>query len=222
MPQFGNRPESEPGYCALIGDVVESRRIDGRAEFQNRLQDLIGLLNQEQESALASPLELSSGDEIQGLFLQPQAVVPVAIRLAEDLYPIRIAYGLGYGGVTTEILAHTYQIDGPCFHKARSALGRTRSEALWLTARGFGDPSDRLISALFQLMHAIRARWTSTQIDYIRRARHMLQKEVAEELGKSPSAVSESLQAAAFEAVHQGERALKDLLALFGHSTLSG
>lgn len=216
MPQFGNRPESEPGYCALIGDVVDSRRIDERAVFQNRLQDLIASLNRQHESDLASPLELSSGDEIQGLFLQPQAVVPVAVRLAEDLYPVRIAYGMGYGAVSTEILAHTYQIDGPCFHRARSALKRTRSEALWLTAGGFGDPTDRLINALFQLMHAVRARWTATQIDYIRRARHMLQKEIAMELGRSPSAVSESLQAAAFDAVYQGERALKDLLILFG------
>lgn len=142
MPQFGPAPESELGYSALIGDVVESRLIEERADFQNRLQDLIGDLNKRHQGALASPLELSSGDEVQGLFRQPQAVVAVAVQMAEELYPVRFAYGLGYGALSTEILDHTYQIDGPCFHHARSALKRTRKESLWVTAEGFGDPAD--------------------------------------------------------------------------------
>jgi hypothetical protein len=214
MTEFGRG--AEPRYVALIGDVVASRRIAQRAKFQQDLRNLVGQLNQRFASALIGPLTLLKGDELQALFSQPLSGVRVVIELADLLFPERIRWGFGYGPLATEKLPETAQMDGPCFHHARSALEAAQKTDCWLVARGFGETAaslaDLMITDHFALMGAVRNRWTERQAEFVRAARSSLQKNVAKKLGVSPSVVSESLKLASFAILEENEGRVMDLI----------
>ena len=213
MGEFGLG--AEVSYVALIGDVVGSRRSPDRRALQRRLRLGIEGINTRMGGRLSSPLALYGGDEVQGLLARPEGCVEIVVELSETIFPERLVFGLGYGTVSTELSPEVAQIDGPCFHRARSALEDVRGET-WLKASGFGATTDTALTALFGLMAAIRSRWTEKQQIYVRAARRTSQKLVAEELGVSPSTVSESLRASSFAAVREGEQAARVLLAQFG------
>lgn len=213
MPEFGEI--TEVLSVALICDVVRSRRVPDREKLQDRLLAEITDLNDDLRESLASPIALTAGDEIQALFARPDAAVEVVVRLSESISPERLACGLGYGKISTEIYQDVALIDGSCFHRARRALEEAGNRN-WVTSSGFGDPDDRVLTALFSLMNSVRCRWTETQTVYVRAARRMSQKQVARERGVSPSTVSESLKASSFSAVREGEAAAREMLRRFG------
>lgn len=231
--QGGGREPVRP-YLALIGDVVASRELEDRAGVQRRLRGLLRTLSRElgapgegedplQGAAgapvrrpLAAPLAVTAGDEIQGLLLRPEAAVDVLVRLADGLHPVRIAWGLGAGELETDLHGDVSLLDGPCFHRARTALEGAAKDGAWARAVGLDPAVDRGLSALFRLMGAVREGWTDTQARYARAVRGRLQKEVAERFDVSPSVVSESLKAARFRELAEAEEAARALLARFG------
>lgn len=204
-------------YFALIGDIVGSRQLDDRAGVQRRLGAELDALNQlDAGEAMAAPLRLTAGDEVQALLVRPDAVVTILTRLDDALHPATMIWGLGRGTLSTDLQADVATLDGSCFHRARSALSGARREEAWLRAEGFGAPHDEVLSALFRLMGTIRSRWTDVQARYVREVRGRLQREVAERLGVSEPAVSKSLAAARFATIEEAECAAAALLAWLG------
>jgi len=200
-------------YYALIGDVVSSRSLTNRAEVQHRLQELAATLNGElEDGALAAPLRVTAGDELQGLLERPEPVVDITVRLADHLHPVRLTWGLGRGTLTTELGADVATLDGPCFHRARRAAERAAEEDRWLLEEGLPSPQGRILTALFALMSGIRSDWTETQAKYVREVRGRRQKDVAEELGRHKSTISKALASSRYEEIEEGEGAARELL----------
>jgi hypothetical protein len=209
-------------YSALIGDIVESRRITNRAQVQRALQRTLDRLNDTLGSSMASGLVITGGDELQGLFMDPSSVPEVLTELADRLAPVRLVYGLGRGSLTTDLRPEAVGMDGPCFHRAREAVQQAKKEDRWLVAKGFPGAADRQVRALFALMGALRSTWTYKQTVYVAAARRCKsQKEVAEEFRVSPSVVSESLSAAHFRELLEGEQAARVLLCEFSQKQVS-
>ena len=203
-------------YYALIGDVIASRDIDARAAFQRHLGDALEKLSARHAAAVAAPLRLTAGDEVQGLLARPETAVDLVVGLADALRPVGLVWGLGRGGLSTDLGADVATLDGPCFHRARAALEEARRIEGWLRAGGFGRPEDEVLGALFRCMNAIRSRWTDVQARYAREVRGRLQREVAERLEVSEAAVSKSLSASRFAAVQEAEDAARALLRHLG------
>lgn len=209
-------------YVALTGDVVGSRHLEDRAGFQRRIRELLVEMNRELaaggegENPLATELRLTAGDELQGLLSRPEVTVDILVRLADELHPVRMVWGIGVGRITTELRGDVALLDGPCFHRARKAVEQAAAEGAWARLAGFGVVVDQTLSALFRLMGAVREGWTDTQARYVRNVRGRLQKEVAERFDVSPSVVSESLKAARYRELAEAEEAARALLARFG------
>lgn len=215
MSSIGKKGELR--YAALIGDIVASRSVPDRAALQERLHGALESLNRDTPGEhLAAPIAFTAGDEFQALLHQPQAAVEIIRRLADDLYPVRFHFGLGFGALTTKLRQEVGTLDGPCFHAARAAIERGGPQDRWVSVEGFGDAPSRAAEAIFRLIDAIRSGWTEKQTRHARHARELPQKEIAALLDVSPSVVSESLKAARFEAVREGEEAVRLLLLPFG------
>lgn len=214
MPRFGQN--DEPHYLALLADLVGSRRVADRAAVQRRMLETVEALNARYADDLAAPLAVSRGDEVQGLFARRDAVVPVIVELADALHPVEWCCGVGWGSLSTPLGTEVVRLDGPAFHGARAALERAQGGGRWLAVEGIGSATGQVFESLFALMQALRHRWTDRQIEFIRAARGALQKDVAARFDVSPSTVSESLKAAGFGAVQEGEAAVAALLSRFG------
>ena len=169
---------SEPTYFALIGDVVGSRQLEDRAALQRELVETIEGLSAKLSGpggVLAAPLKLMAGDEIQGLLREPASAVDVLVRIGDRIHPVTVSWGLGAGPLSTDLGADVALLDGPCFHRARSAVEAAYAEGVWVRVEGFSPPHGDALSALFRLMGGIRSRWKPAQMRYIRSVRGHLQ-----------------------------------------------
>jgi hypothetical protein len=211
MKQFGGNGEY---YCALVADLVGSRTLIAREDVQRNLDSILRRLNRDQADILAAPLVFSRGDELQALFSSPARILEVVTAISESLFPTEVRFGIGYGTLSTQLRDDPNRLDGPCFHRAREALDKKH----WVRVSGFGPDGDPVINGLFALLQSVRARWTERQVTVIKSARlAKTRREVAESLQVSPSVVTESLQAAYFREVKEGEAALKEALTHFAN-----
>ncbi|MFP3948141.1 MAG: SatD family protein [Longimicrobiales bacterium] len=221
MERAVESPESPPpagasAYFALTGDVVSSRELENRASVQRTLTRVLEELNEGLEAALATPVKLIAGDEVQGLLHEPDAVVDVVTRIADALHPVPMAWGLGRGTVSTDWSEDVSMMDGPCLHRAREAVEIAASEGRWLVARGIEAPHGEILSALFNLIWTLRSSWTDTQLRYVREARERKQIDVAALYDVTPQAVSKALDSARFSVVVEGERTARRYLEWLG------
>lgn len=225
-------PDStSPAFVALTGDLVASRLQppESRTDVQQKVLGFLEGMNGKLGDQLARPLVLTAGDEIQGLLRVPSEVVRIIQELRDFLDGAtepgqEIVFGIGRGTLSTGLLPearYVGQLDGPCFHRARSMLERAKKERIWATFEGFGELEDVALNSLFELMGAIRDRWTLIQSKTALHSRRLGKRiEVARYLGVSPSVVTESLQASRFRAVENGEAAARRILARFDPQTL--
>jgi hypothetical protein len=220
-----------PVYVAVIGDLVGSRTLAAkqREKLQECLRDWLDDLNGELGSErLAAPLTLTAGDEIQGLFRKPSALVRVIQELTDRMFQLEgqphALYGAGRGALSTGRIAASpgwaetpALLDGPAFHNARAALEHAQDEGGWVRFVGFGAPPDfvmdHVLDALFGLMSTIRESWTAKQGALSFRFREgMSQRALAEQMKISPSVVSEMLKASRHLQLVEGEEAARKLL----------
>ena len=217
MTSSGRPPSAgDEVYFALTGDVVSSRELEDRAAVQRSLQRAVEKLNEELGGALAAPLKLIAGDEVQGLFHGPEDVVDVITRIADVLHPVHVAWGLGRGPVSTDWSEDVSMMDGPCLHRARDAVEVAAAEGRWLMTGGIAPPHGEILSTLFNLIWTIRSSWTETQMRYAREARDRKQIEVASLYDVTPQAVSKALDSARFSVVLEGEGAARRYLGWLG------
>lgn len=231
----------KPLYLALIGDLVGSRETKNRAELQRRLAEEMARLSLLWAGEFASNLAFTAGDEMQALFRWPflqedpirgrriaDAIVDVVIRIAAVVHPMRICFGLGGGGLSTDLQPESpAAMDGPCFHAARAALGLSKGEDRLLTTCGLArEPEGKKIltiediapTAVFGLLGALLSEWTSRQVEIaldperglteLRQEKaseeenpfaSRMRKEVAQNFNVSPSVVTEGMRAARYD-----------------------
>jgi hypothetical protein len=199
-------------YFAIIGDINRSRALEDRAAVQRKLQATIAQMNKTIEPGPATPLKLTAGDEVQGLSEDPGYSLKVIVALSDAVSPEQFSWGLGCGPLSTDISDDVALVDGPCFHRAREALERSRKKRTWFQAEGFDPYFAAILTALMNLMGSIREDWTAKQTAYVLQARYLSQIEVARATGKSPSTVSRALRATKFERIVEAERAVRLLL----------
>jgi hypothetical protein len=200
-------------YIALIGDIRGSREHEDRSRLQGRfartLQDA-----GDPSSPPASGPTVTTGDEFQALFTSASGIEPFLLDVTEGLHPVELRFGLGQGPLETAFREEAIGMDGPCLHRARSALERAEDDEAWVRAEGFGARLDTGLDAFFDLVASVRDRWTDRQREFAEAYRELgVQQAVADRFDVSKSTVSESLASAHVHEVRRAERALADLLA---------
>lgn len=173
----------------LVADQVDSRTDADRVpEALQALADL----------RLELPFERTAGDELQGLAGEPGAVVDAVVRLTR-LGGWRI--GIGVGEVDQPLPESTRAARGPAYLAARNAIRAARHSPTGLAlALAPGVPADRYreldtdAETALWLLRSVLARrseegWELTDL----LDRGFNNARAAEQLGISPSAVSQRL-----------------------------
>lgn len=203
-------------YVAVIGDIRGSRDHAERSALQQRFAEAIEAAA-DRSSAEAAPRAgptITTGDEFQALFARSAGAVPLLVDVTENLFPVRLRFGLGLGKLETPLKEEAVGMDGPCFHEARSALERADDDEAWVRVSGFGRRFDASLAAVFDLVASVRDDWTDRQREFATAYRELgVQQAVADRFEVSKSTVSESLASAHVHEVHGAEAAIADLLA---------
>lgn len=182
-------------YLAIIGDVVGSRDLHDRGEVQQQLRMGISKVNKEFSTSIASDFILTIGDEFQGLLESVDAIPQLLAVLRSQIHPVEQRIGIGIGGLHTELEPVAIGMDGPCFHRARSAIERAKAFGTYLEVETKGvDEAFRIYALLYS---GFRGQWTPRQRQVFDLSLSgYAGKTIARQLAITPSAVSQHLGAA--------------------------
>lgn len=210
-------PEAvEAPVATLIGDLVGSRTSSDRTDLHQRLGVALDEVNDLLEPL--RPLWITAGDEYQGAFATVgqavQATLLVRVRLV-PAYDVR--HGIGWGA-TTVLDEESGIEDGPGWWAARAAIeAAERGErtpaarslrTAYAPAEGAGDgPDPGLVNAALILRDERVSGLSERSVSVLRGLlSHQTQRDLAEVLGISASAVSQRVRAdglAAIVAAHE-------------------
>lgn len=110
-------------YCALIGDIIESRAMLDRSDVQNKVKKILEEVNEEFKSDIAARFTITLGDEFQGLLNSSNHLMIIIDKIKSNFYPNKLRFGIGFGEMHTEIIAeHAIGSDGPAYYAARKAI----------------------------------------------------------------------------------------------------
>ncbi len=197
--------------ATLIGDLVGSRTSQDRTELHHRLGASIAEVNDLLEPV--RPLWITAGDEYQGTFATVgeavQATLMVRVRML-PAYDVR--HGIGWGDTT--VLDEEAGIeDGPGWWAARAAIeaaeraeqapaSRSLRTAYVVADGAAGGPDEGLVNAALVLRDERVSGLSERSVSVLRGLlSHETQRELAEVLGISASAVSQRVRADGLAAI---------------------
>lgn len=85
-------------YVAIVGDIINSKKIPNRQEAQKELQRVLKEINSKYKEAIASKFTIVRGDDFQGLIkedfvhLVPEIIDRISFQFT---YPVRFGIALG-------------------------------------------------------------------------------------------------------------------------------
>jgi DNA-directed RNA polymerase specialized sigma24 family protein len=199
----------------VIGDLVGSRRSTDRLRTHDRLVRVLGDVGDRLAGpGVLAPLQVTVGDEFQGTFTSLGAAVAATLRVRVGLLPDADARcGIGFGRVL--VLQQQPRVeDGPGWWAARAAIERVALDAdrsalhglrtRYVAADGEPDatrpdgrpvPDPTVVNAALMLRDHLVSGLSPRSLSVL----HGLlagrtQKEIAQELGVTPSAVSQRVR----------------------------
>lgn len=156
-----------------MGDIINSREVANRSEVQECLKQTLQNINKKYNCDIAAPFMITLGDEFQGLLHNGKSTMKIIEELRFSMYPVRIRFGIGIGGVSTKIdQVETREIDGPCYYSARNAIDYLKkSEASYhkneadtrIEIDEDASETASLMNTVFSLMSVIEKNWTERQ-----------------------------------------------------------
>jgi hypothetical protein len=197
--------------ATVIGDLVGSRTSADRTDLHRRLGAALDEVND--LLAPLRPLWITAGDEYQGTFATVGEAVRATLLVRLRLVPAYdVRHGIGWGG-TTVLDEATGVEDGPGWWAARAAIvaaadaERTPASRSLRTAyavadgaSGGADPA--LVNAALVLRDERVSGLSERSLSVLRGLLvHATQRDLAEELGISASAVSQRVRADGLAAI---------------------
>lgn len=160
-------------YIAIIGDIKNSKNIEERRNFQNKLNDILNEINEIFSNSISSNFTITLGDEFQGLLHSGEHVMDIIQYIKKEAYPIKIRFGIGIGAITTDINSMmSIGADGPGYYKARDSIDQLKTlekknESTYgdvqIKIDGDNNLQELSLNSILNLMYCIEKEWTKKQ-----------------------------------------------------------
>ncbi|NMB25749.1 MAG: hypothetical protein GX986_09470 [Firmicutes bacterium] len=190
----------------ITADIIQSRaKGHAVASLPERLSEL-------KHSQLLAGFAMSRGDEIQGV-LSGWLTAPEVIRLLRyTCRPLHLRVGIGLGVHEGRLERNPWDLTGPAFFGARSALDDLKRSRRVKTkvVTGGANELDRLLNAIMLLLDTVEMNWTEAQWEAV----HVYEAlgtyaAAGDKLGVAAQNVHKRCQAAHWNAVREAENALR-------------
>lgn len=221
-----SRTAPVPALCAaLVGDVVHSRRSADRRGLHLALSAAMEAVNTRLEPV--TPLRITMGDDYQGAFATVGDAITATMLMRLALAPVHeVRHGIGWGALS--VLAESPRVeDGPAWWAARAAIeqveaGERRSGRSVRTAYAVAEamtgaqvaraPDPAAVNAALTLRDVLVDGLSERSVSVLRGLIDgRTQRELAEELGITSSAVSQRVRGDGLAAVVTAHRMLAEV-----------
>lgn len=197
-------------YTAVIGDIVDSKKITERKAIQRKFKSVLSEINIKYSEDIASKFGIISGDEFQGLLKNRSKIMKIISEIEMAMSPVELRFGIGIGGISTDInFDNSSEVDGSAYHRARKMIKEMESKRLQYAERDSsimicsGEDNaeiDELLNSILSVCTALKSKWTDRQkeIIYAYLSNNENQYKTAYALSISQSSVNRALNNARF------------------------
>lgn len=190
---------------AIIGDIINSKKIENRFEVQEQLKIILKEVNCKYKEHIISNWTITLGDEFQVLMKPNLKIFEILDFISYKMSPNEIRYGIGLGSIKTNInYDKSIGADGPAYWNAREAIETVYNNNYYGTSKIFflsKGNDDKIINNLLAYTDWMKESWTDSQ----RKILHTLldnnnynekfqQKTLAKQLKISESAMSRRIK----------------------------
>ncbi len=147
-------------YTVIIADIVKSRNIANRKQFQNKLEKSISDASGKSKTII-SPYTVTLGDEFQAVYKNPDALFRDIYSILIDIYPVKLRFSIGQGEITTRVKKdNALGMDGPAFYNARRTMEMIKKIDYSIIQLNSNNESDFFfINKNLNLMNKIMDNW---------------------------------------------------------------
>ena len=205
-------------YIAVIGHIIESKKIQDRAQVQQQLLRLMKELNWQYQDYLISPFTVTTGDEFQALFSPNSYMFQIIDQLSVAFSPYEIRFGIGVGEMVTEInKEQSIGSDGPAYWLAREAINHIHDKNDYginhISVFLADEEVTWTVNAMLAACSFIQSKWTEVQYDVLKQLlteniydETFSHKEIARSLGITPSAFNKRIKASGLKIYLRNKR----------------
>lgn len=164
-------------YVAIIGDIVDSKKIKDRKAIQQKFKNILADINVKYSEDIASKFTITLGDEFQGLLKNTNNIMKIICEIEMAMSPIELRFGIGIGDISTDInFDNSSEIDGPAYHRARKMIKEIESRKSQYTERHSNImicseenniEIDELLNSILSVCTALKSKWTDRQKEII-------------------------------------------------------
>ncbi len=217
-------------YIAIIGDIIESKQVNNRAELQEAIQAAFDQVDSKYPNMIQSKFTLTLGDEFQAL-LKPSKEIFKLLEELDYLIPVPFRYGLGYGTLSTDFDKEvSIGADGPAYWYAREAIETIHDQNWSGKTNGYiitkDEVFDQTLNNLILLSDTLKDGWTALQKETFYAllkediySNDFSQKDFADSLGITASSLSKRLNNGNIKIYLHTRNTMGSLLEVFDEST---
>lgn len=199
-------------YFIMTCDLVQSKKVSERFYLQQQLKNAIDFINKQFLTSILCPFITVWGDSFQGALKSLERFYDV-LEAFEAQVPVAFRCGIGIGAITTEFSANVLEMDGPAFHRSRTALDIAKKDQnpVWVQSRN--NVFDGMVNTIVMLLYALKSSWTSQQKHIIHlRRKGMTYADIGTMRGITKQAVYKSLKASKWAAASLAISTLNELV----------
>ncbi|NLC40912.1 MAG: hypothetical protein GX763_08370 [Clostridiaceae bacterium] len=160
-------------YIAIIGDMVDSKKIVDRKTAQQKYKDILSEINHKYEKDIAARFTITLGDEFQGLLKNKNNIMNIILEIEIAMAPIDMRFGIGIGDINTDINFNlSKEIDGTAYHRARRMVEEIkvsqsrhaeRESNIMICSIDENIEIDKLLNSILSVCTVLKSRWTERQ-----------------------------------------------------------
>jgi len=116
-------------YIAIIGDIIDSKKIKSRRQIQEKLNRILKHVNEAYYADISAKFIITLGDEFQGLLKSFEHMLDIVKYIQREMYPVMLRFGIGFGEINTNIFFEAaIGADGPAYYAAREVIEQLRGQ----------------------------------------------------------------------------------------------
>lgn len=164
-------------YVAIIGDIVDSKKINNRKVIQRKFKNVLTDINVKYSEDIASKFTITLGDEFQGLLKNRNNIMKIICEIEMAMTPIELRFGIGIGSISTDInFDNSSEIDGSAYYRARKMIKEIESKKfqyaerhsnIMICSEENNIEIDELLNSILSVCTALKSKWTDRQKEII-------------------------------------------------------
>ena len=192
----------------LLGDVISSRRINDRDNFQRKVREMCKKVNSTYTTDIYADLKILKGiDEIGGVLSNMSKCYEIINTILDQLYPYQMRFVFVLDYVDTALdTKDVAKMDGPAFHKASDIMSTLKKSKLIFDMSVGDKVIDSAITGQINLILLLKRNRSIKQQRIVKEyEKTQNQSEVAENMGITQQAVSKTLNCSMWKEIRNIE-----------------